>query len=233
MKLKVELFLLYNFLLNPSSYSINQNKNYRQILYLLFRLYIIEILLSVLFMSIFIYLADSRADFISNFKAKSAGIRPVIILVILVPLIEELIFRLPLIFRPVFLGLSTGTFSYMLLPKIFDGIELLKTDYSNYIAFSLACIVGYIAYVISSKKETSVRSFYKRNYNLIVWLSILSFGFLHILNFDLSTKNLLLLPFFTLPQLVAGTVLSFIRLRFGFVYAICYHALQNLLVALI
>ncbi len=233
MKLSDELQYLYNFLRQPSNYFINQNKNHPQILYLLFRIYVMELLLTIIFMSILLYLTDNRADFIDDFMAKTEGIRAIIVLAIIVPLVEELIFRLPLVFRPDFMGLSAGTFSFMLVHLILDGIGLLEADQVNYVAICMACIIGILIYFTSKKKETSIRSFYKSRYNLIVWFSILFFGFMHIFNFDLSIKNLLLLPFLTLPQLVAGTVLSFIRLRFGFVFAIGYHISHNLLVVLL
>jgi hypothetical protein len=168
-----------------------------------------------------------------DFMAKTERTRAIIILALFVPLFEEVIFRLSLVFRPIFLGLSAGTFSFLLLYKIFEGMAFFNADHLNYVVLCLACIIGYLIYFVSSKKETSIRLFYKSRYNLIVWLSILFFGFMHIFNFDFSIKNLLLLPFLTLPQLMAGTVLSFIRLRFGFIFAIGYHISHNLLVVLL
>jgi membrane protease YdiL (CAAX protease family) len=57
----------------------------------------------------------------------------------------------------------------------------------------------------------------------------LIFGFYHITNFEISTTILLLSPILVAPQISVGTLLGFIRVRFGLWWSILLHALYNLL----
>jgi membrane protease YdiL (CAAX protease family) len=56
----------------------------------------------------------------------------------------------------------------------------------------------------------------------------LIFGFYHISNFEISTTILLLSPLLVAPQISVGTLMGFIRVRFGILWAIALHALYNL-----
>ncbi|MFY7671477.1 CPBP family intramembrane glutamic endopeptidase [Tenacibaculum sp. MEBiC06402] len=53
------------------------------------------------------------------------------------------------------------------------------------------------------------------------------FGFIHILNFELTTNALLLSPILVLPQTILGGYLGFIRVKFGLAWSILLHATYN------
>ena len=55
----------------------------------------------------------------------------------------------------------------------------------------------------------------------------LIFGFYHITNFETTTTILLLSPLLVSPQISVGAILGYIRIRFGFLWAIALHALYN------
>jgi membrane protease YdiL (CAAX protease family) len=55
----------------------------------------------------------------------------------------------------------------------------------------------------------------------------LTFGFIHITNYELNTTIWLLSPFLVLPQLIVGISLGFIRVRFGLLWSILLHASYN------
>jgi len=57
----------------------------------------------------------------------------------------------------------------------------------------------------------------------------LIFGFYHITNFEITTTILLLSPLLVAPQISVGTLLGYIRVRFGLWWAIGLHAAYNLL----
>lgn len=65
----------------------------------------------------------------------------------------------------------------------------------------------------------------------IFYLLTLGFGFMHITNYEMNTQNLLLSPILVAPQLVAGILLGFTRVKFGLMYSILLHALYNLILA--
>lgn len=69
----------------------------------------------------------------------------------------------------------------------------------------------------------------KRTFPLIFYAFTLTFGFYHITNFEMRQTTILLAPVLVAPQLVVGTILGYIRIRFGLVWAIALHACYNLI----
>ncbi|AYN67981.1 CPBP family intramembrane metalloprotease [Euzebyella marina] len=70
--------------------------------------------------------------------------------------------------------------------------------------------------------------FKKKNYfNCIFYFLTFIFGFYHISNFELTTTTLLLSPLLVAPQLSVGIFLGFVRVKFGLLWAIIFHALYN------
>jgi len=66
-------------------------------------------------------------------------------------------------------------------------------------------------------------------FKFFFYASVLIFGFYHMTNFEITTTTLLLSPLLVSPQLSVGTLLGFIRVRFGLLWAIALHAAYNLL----
>lgn len=55
-----------------------------------------------------------------------------------------------------------------------------------------------------------------------------AFGFMHITNYEMNTQTILLSPILVSPQLSAGLLLGFTRIKFGLLYAMALHAMYNL-----
>jgi len=68
-----------------------------------------------------------------------------------------------------------------------------------------------------------------RYFKYFFYASILIFGFYHITNFEITTTTLLFSPLLVSPQLSVGSLLGFIRVRFGLSWAIALHAAYNLI----
>lgn len=66
---------------------------------------------------------------------------------------------------------------------------------------------------------------------IVFYVLTVGFGFLHISNYEMSPQNLLLSPILVAPQLAAGLLLGFTRVKFGLLFAILLHALYNLILA--
>ncbi len=66
------------------------------------------------------------------------------------------------------------------------------------------------------------------SFRYIFYIFTLIFGFYHITNFEISQTTLLFSPLLVAPQLAVGIFLGFIRIKFGLIWAICLHALYNL-----
>lgn len=65
----------------------------------------------------------------------------------------------------------------------------------------------------------------------IFYVLTLGFGFMHISNYEMTYQNLVLSPILVSPQLAAGFLLGFTRVRFGLLYSIMLHALYNFILA--
>lgn len=65
----------------------------------------------------------------------------------------------------------------------------------------------------------------------VFYVLTLGFGFMHISNYEMTLQNLALSPFLVAPQLAAGLLLGFARVRFGLLYSILLHALYNFVLA--
>jgi len=74
----------------------------------------------------------------------------------------------------------------------------------------------------------------ENNYKLLYWGSILFFGLAHGINFSFSNSwYLLFIPLLILPQILAGFILNYIRVKYGIKYSIEFHLLINLQILLI
>jgi len=68
----------------------------------------------------------------------------------------------------------------------------------------------------------------KSFFRYVFYALTLIFGFYHITNFEITPTILLLSPLLVTPQIFAGIILGFIRVRFGLLWAIALHAIYNL-----
>ncbi len=122
---------------------------------------------------------------------------------LIVPFIEELIFRFPL------------KFDY----NIFPMSRLLK------------------ARKLSDADERSrifqVQRSWVRNYPFIFYGFASLFALVHLINFPFSLNILIFAPILCLPQFILGVLASYIRLKFGFQFAVLLHGLHNFIFGLL
>ncbi len=81
----------------------------------------------------------------------------------------------------------------------------------------------------SVSSNDKVKKAWNRYYHIIFYIVAILFGLVHLTNFDNSWTPLfiLLIPFITLSQLIAGLTFGYIRNRLGFWWSFLYHALFN------
>lgn len=110
------------------------------------------------------------------------------------PIIEEIIFRLPLNYK------------------------------RNYFFKLLGKAIG----------KEKVKNFWFNNYTIFFYLFIAAFGLVHITNYkDESLVIILLAPILILPQIIGGTIISYLRMKIGFSWGFLEHAIFNLIVMFI
>lgn len=146
---------------------------------------------------------------------------------LLFPMIEEISFRLSLKFKAIYLSLSSCVLAYYLVTKLI--FHTYNADLGNdfIIRCLSAAIIGVIIYFLTKKYFKTIKTFWENNFRWILYFSILSFAFAHILNYELTLNIILLTPIITLPQLIAGSIYGFIRVKYGFIYNFSAHALNN------
>ena len=117
--------------------------------------------------------------------------------VIIIPFIEELIFRLYLRFK------------------------------YNYVAQSILLLSSVAGAQNKSKLEIFLKNFWSKNFKSIFYLSAILFAYVHIFNFEYSTTILLLSPILIAPQFVIGLFLGYLRMKYNLVLGYFMHAIHN------
>lgn len=159
-------------------------------------------------------------NILSNIPLKVMFIRGVLI----APIAEESFFRLLL--KPRLKNLIA--FSVVMFPIMG---YLLWTE--NYNVFTIIILVElFILLVIVRRKIYLFRLQRKfiKYFPFFFYFSILSFGFSHIFNFTFSKINFWIIffsPVLVLPQIIMGSFLGYIRIKYGFIYSVLFHTLIN------
>ncbi len=151
--------------------------------------------------------------------------------VILAPILEEILFRLPLRYSPLNLSLSACLWG-LLITLTFAPIHSIGTI--NILA--TVVILGSILlrfWLKTSVQSQTAHRLYQGWLPILFYASALSFGLVHISNYNFTTvigqawtSTLLLV----LTQIEGGIFLGFIRLRYGFWWAVFSHSFHNAIV---
>ena len=155
-------------------------------------------------------------------------------LVIFAPIIEEGIFRLSLRLSPFNLAFMIGLVgAYLALPVLSSWFQ-----FNTYIVLAIAsCVLFMPTFVLVIRQASIIEWLYprfKKHFRWIYYFSSISFGFIHLSNFDnITLFHYLLVPLLTLPQLCSGFFWGYIRMRYGIGYSMALHALNNLIPGLL
>lgn len=140
---------------------------------------------------------------------------------------------LTLLFYALVVNIGLGLVIGMLEPVF--GLDFGKHAIDSVLADNSWVFLFFAAVILAPVMEESIfrwpmQYFKSKSYfGIIFWALTLFFGFYHITNFELTTTILLLSPLLVLPQIIVGTILGFIRVRFGLFWAIALHAAYNLI----
>ena len=142
------------------------------------------------------------------------------------PVIEETIFRLWLGLNKYFIAVSVVLIT-LTLAASFSHHGLLSSHFSIIVVL-VSIAAGTLALIFASGKNlTGMRN---RYFKYLYYLSVLSFGLIHISNFSpIHYAIFWAYPFFILPQLGLGFISGFIRTKYGFIWGIMLHVLINFL----
>lgn len=136
------------------------------------------------------------------------------------PVGEEIIFRLSLVFKPAYISLSLATLGGLLSHKIIGGLN----------AFLIFIVLFFLIYKIALAYSAIFVSFWQNHFRFILYVFPVLFGLGHIFNYRFTNvSQYWIAPLIVFPELVLGFVLSFTRLYYkkGFVIAILIHVIMN------
>ncbi|HQG72456.1 MAG: CPBP family glutamic-type intramembrane protease [Tenuifilum sp.] len=201
------------FLKKP--YIVNkQNKiDWKYFFTLLFSYYLI-----LLPVGVFIKIINS----IFNITQKQVNLElfPKIVLALfIVPIIEELLFRLILIIN------KRNLIIFSSITLILSTYNLLKSNYY----FSIILFTLSILAVLFLSRSFEIRSIITKYYSIYFYAIAIIFGLMHFKNYNGIDGFLYLwIPFLVFPQILMGAFFGYIRIKFGIIYSIIFHMIINL-----
>lgn len=117
--------------------------------------------------------------------------------VIVAPLIEETLFRLPLRYH------------------------------RNYVLRLIVWCISITGLVGKVKLKQSVQRFWKTSFAWFFYGMAITFALIHMTNYANAKSLILLAPLLTITQLFGGLIMGYIRVKLGFMWGVTYHAAHN------
>lgn len=156
---------------------------------------------------------------------------PVLFLVsvLILPLLEEMAFRLSMKFRPLYLSLTLGTIAYYIASKVFYQAKLsdIYNSFEERAFIMLAIIIITWPLFSFTPVKTRLAHFWQQQFRWVFYFLCFTFAWIHILNYELNLTHLLLMPLITLPKLVSAMCYGFARINYGFIYSLTIHICNN------
>jgi membrane protease YdiL (CAAX protease family) len=159
-----------------------------------------------------------------DFKAKLGIYKFTFIAVFLAPIVEESIFRLPLILTKQSVSIAVAVLFYR-----FTDNHIFSFDYTNFIDWIRAIIALSIFFILQKYLSENLLSRLKgTNFKYMFFASAIIFGLIHINNFANSDYRLwIFYPFYVLPQISMGLFFGNMRMQYGFFWSYLMHAIIN------
>ena len=217
------------FLKNPSlgiQFDIKSISSFLKLVWISFLLLLaIDIITGLLFVTPLRYLNLYPS-------LKEINLTPINILKVslLLPIIEELIFRLPL---------RISKINFITTLSIIIFLVLHKYCLSNvYLALSLSLIFFITLNLLINKKSNFLNKltiFFNKYFQFIFYFQALIFGFLHLTNYRVDFKYFYLFPLFAISYISSGCFWGYMRVKYKFGIYICIvsHVVVNSLYCLI
>lgn len=142
------------------------------------------------------------------------------------PIAEELMFRFPLkniYLLEILMNVFFATVIYMVLGS-FVKLEIV-------LGIILTCVLIRLVYFFQHNQDRFKKHNYllrfKRYFPYYFYGVALFFAWVHLFNFDISVDKWWMTPILVSPQLILGLLLGYIRMKYGILYSIMVHALNN------
>lgn len=150
---------------------------------------------------------------------------------VVLPLVEEIAFRLSLRFKPIYLALSIAVFLYYFLTKAVFSTKISAIDDTFFLRAGLSLGFGVLLFPLLIYEMIKVKliRFWEVNFRWIYHVISVVFAWVHLSKYEIIWLNVLLLPILTLPQLMSALINGYTRVAFGFQYPLFFHITNNLI----
>lgn len=148
---------------------------------------------------------------------------------LIIPLVEEIAFRLPLCYSKINLSLSITVLSFYTINYFFTLKDHFDTENYFAVRVSLSMLFGIMCYLLCVTYSDSLMKLYENYFKVIFYFFSVLFAVMHISNYEFTLNTLLLTPIITLPKLISSFVRGFVRVKYGFVYCVFLHSLHNMI----
>jgi hypothetical protein len=200
-------------------------KSYLLLLLLLFGLAIILKITDYTLVHFFHYQSIIKSNFVNDDLSKKYGPRLMLLIVFIVgPFVEELVFRLPLNLNISNIAIAISIIIYRCLAK-----HMFKFDphsFASYFNFFVAFLVFLI--VKSGLSRLSLDKIKSKYFAGYFYSSAIAFGLMHIFNYPIHYSIIFVYILFVLPQMTMGLFIGNIRMRYGFIWGFFLHVLINI-----
>lgn len=176
---------------------------------------------------IFTFQSSSESPIVTDYSVLGL----LIVTVVLAPLLEETIYRLPLVFKPIYLGLGAGLAIYVLLSYYL--LEISIWNLKHLIGYRIIGVITVMALTYwAAKKSPPLSAKTKtRIFPFLFYISALAFGFAHFEGLEDYNFSYFLVMF--VPYFLSGIIYAIVRIRNGFLYAVILHSINNFIAAII
>jgi hypothetical protein len=144
-------------------------------------------------------------------------------IIFLGPLIEEIIFRLPLNLKKWNVAIAMVMVCFITI-----GDKVFNMSFYSLGSWTKILAVVFVLLGFNFLKQQHIDRI-KKNYRIYFYILVLSFGGMHIFNFYFLLPKYLVVfsPIFILPQLILGLFTSYIRIKDGFFWGLLLHICFN------
>ena len=159
--------------------------------------------------------------------------------IILLSIIEEFIFRLPLRYTAINLSISVLLFALFAIRsllfrfRIFDLVTFTERWLWSAV---LALLIGSVVFVLLRIQPVQriISRIWLHHFRSVLYFSCVAFGLAHVYNFtSITIASLFLAPLLVLPQIISGFIFAFARMRLGMIWCIVLHIAHNVLLLFI
>lgn len=219
--------LIFKFFLKPDQQSFAEQSNTDKLKFLLFLLvFEMPFMFAAVFLQQLLFrngLVDSDNHFVNEFFRERDFMSSLIIILIL-PFIEELVFRLPLRYKKI------NFIPFIIFITLLTWVLLSETFYFS-LALSIplfVVITTFLILYIFNRRMAEIREiFLSSKYPFYFYTVVILFALSHLSNYSYSVSLLLFAPIVILPQFIGGFFMGFIRIKQGFIWGFFLHALHN------